>query len=614
MDAHITQSLQLKRARRAAFAPFVMPLRLPSFLQVPGALILCALLGALALPNIAVAEFVFYVGNKEDLREKPELVGDGFCNISESTEDDSKCTLRAAIEEIKASSSPGSNCGVFDFANRVNLFSGTYTLDPRRLPLVIGRDDRDICVHLTGTTDNEGRAPVIDGNSKEGFEGTDRDPARNGIFSIRPRGRMSLDGVDVTKGHIHSIGGGAILNRGDLAIYNSHFYKNSTHGRGGAIYNEGNLWINQSTFSKNWSKPNYPEKDLDNNGNPRLDLDNDGQPDKIAGGAIANFGGSVLMYNVTVSGNLGGVDSRGGRTGVGDGGGGILNVGGGVIGMNNATVAYNLINGTSRSDNGAGIFNDKISTFNIWNTIVVNNYNRVPDARNDCKGVFGSFGYNLVESKPHDCTVNLGPGDIIGPIFRINPATGEVERHPVVGPLLQNGGPTPTHALLEASPAIDAGNPDPAGFGACAVTDQRYLPRPQDGPQPGYDGLAVCDIGAYEHGIPEISVGDVKLTEGNSGRKTMIFELVLSYPSVEPFSVRYTTADGSAEANLDYSPASGEAMFGTPHHGRTDIYVEIIGDRTKEPHETFFFHIGPATGAVRFKDDQAVGTILNDDK
>ena len=55
----------------------------------------------------------------------------------------------------------------------------------------------------------------------------------------------------------------------------------------------------------------------------------------------------------------------------------------------------------------------------------------------------------------------------------------------LLGPLAANGGPTPTHALLDGSPAIDAGNPD-----ACLrTTDQRGIERPQG------DG---CDVGAFE--------------------------------------------------------------------------------------------------------------------
>lgn len=55
---------------------------------------------------------------------------------------------------------------------------------------------------------------------------------------------------------------------------------------------------------------------------------------------------------------------------------------------------------------------------------------------------------------------------------------------PLLGPLRANGGPTPTHALLSHSPAIDAGNNN-----ANRQTDQRGFAR-TSGPAP--------DIGAYE--------------------------------------------------------------------------------------------------------------------
>jgi hypothetical protein len=60
---------------------------------------------------------------------------------------------------------------------------------------------------------------------------------------------------------------------------------------------------------------------------------------------------------------------------------------------------------------------------------------------------------------------------------------------PVLGPLMDNGGPTPTMALLAGSPAIDA---IPAGVNGCGTTittDQRDVSRPR---------ILGCDIGAFE--------------------------------------------------------------------------------------------------------------------
>jgi hypothetical protein len=63
-------------------------------------------------------------------------------------------------------------------------------------------------------------------------------------------------------------------------------------------------------------------------------------------------------------------------------------------------------------------------------------------------------------------------------------AAGITTATPGLGPLQDNGGPTPTHALLPGSPAIDTGSTV-----GCPSTDQRAVTRPKN---------LVCDIGAFE--------------------------------------------------------------------------------------------------------------------
>lgn len=111
-----------------------------------------------------------------------------------------------------------------------------------------------------------------------------------------------------------------------------------------------------------------------------------------------------------------------------------------------------------------------------------------------------SQGYNLVQA---------GGASVTG-----DPTGNQIGVDPRLGPLADNGGPTPTRLLLAGSPALNAANPAAPGSGgvACEATDQRGLVRPI-GPR--------CDIGAVESqcgdGVvqPEEACDDGNLTNGD---------------------------------------------------------------------------------------------------
>ncbi|HUE72092.1 MAG TPA: Calx-beta domain-containing protein [Pirellulaceae bacterium] len=112
--------------------------------------------------------------------------------------------------------------------------------------------------------------------------------------------------------------------------------------------------------------------------------------------------------------------------------------------------------------------------------------------------------------------------------------------------------------------------------------------------------------------LPAVTIGDAKLAEGNSGSRSMSFNVLLSAAAGStPVTVDYATFDGTATAGSDFSPASGTLTF-TSGQSSKWIYVTIAGDTLPEPDETFFVGLSNAVGAV-ILDGEGVGTITNDD-
>jgi hypothetical protein len=205
-------------------------------------------------------------------------------------------------------------------------------------------------------------------------------------------------------------------------------------------------------------------------------------------GDVPSFGGGIYAYgtlhisNSTVSGNHAGAS-----------GGGIESENGALL-MANTTVVLNSAGSNGPGYLGGGLYLNGGSghgTTTISNSIIARNtldpvFHTSADQPDCLVGEIDppATRYNIVPL-PGNCPF-AGTGD------RTNAGTGQA-LDPMISPLADNGGPTPTHALIWGSIAIDAG--DPAGckdaFGANdLLVDQRGLPRP--------DG-AGCDIGAFEY-------------------------------------------------------------------------------------------------------------------
>ncbi|TDK24331.1 nuclease [Luteimonas aestuarii] len=118
-----------------------------------------------------------------------------------------------------------------------------------------------------------------------------------------------------------------------------------------------------------------------------------------------------------------------------------------------------------------------------------------------------------------------------------------------------------------------------------------------------------CDGG----GTLFLSIGNTSAAEGNSGTTPFFFTISLNQPAGEDgASVDWATADGTATvADDDYIPGSGTVTFAEGQSSVT-ISVDVVGDDTTEPDETFFVNLTNPVGAEIFV-AQGVGTILNDD-
>ena len=308
--------------------------------------------------------------------------------------------------------------------------------------------------------------------------------------------------------------GGAIYNLGDCVLYDCEIVDNSTGigparnvepgrkgGSGGGIYNLGTMFLQRCTLARNSTgSGDIGGLSTDGPGIPHLVNGGDGG----SGAGIYNAG-RLKMNLCTVSGNTAGKGGGPGESflpGDGGDGGGIFNIGS--LSIRSSTICSNtagkdgsILSGPGgpipgiRGGNfgeGGGIFNFETATANLENSLIACNSIDSVNAVGldvDLSGVFHSTGFNLIGDVGGCLGITNGvSGDLAGD--GLNPID------PLLDPLQNNGGLTPTHALL-LGPALDQGK----SFGI--RTDQRGKPRPfNDRSIPNAPQGDGSDIGAFE--------------------------------------------------------------------------------------------------------------------
>jgi CSLREA domain-containing protein len=205
-----------------------------------------------------------------------------------------------------------------------------------------------------------------------------------------------------------SYGGGIFLSGGTLMIIDSTISGNRADGGGGGI--GGGIWSNGTVYVLDSSIVN-----------------NDGSR---GGGGIYDMGGTLYLTNSSVSGNSSFYLGFGTCIG-----GGIHNENSaGRVTLTNSTITNNA------SYVGGGICNR--GTAVARNSIIARN---AASPERDFSGSVVSDGFNLI-------------GDTDGSSGWTTTDLQNID--PLLAALGNNGGPTPTHAILPSSPAINAGNND----------------------------------------------------------------------------------------------------------------------------------------------------------
>ncbi|HSH05590.1 MAG TPA: choice-of-anchor Q domain-containing protein [Anaerolineae bacterium] len=269
------------------------------------------------------------------------------------------------------------------------------------------------------------------------------------------------------------------------------------------------------------------------------------------GGAVLVYNGSLTIMNSAFTNNLTYRGTRG-PTSAQDGGalgGAIFNYAGTII-ATNTTFSDNQANGAKTY--GGALFNyqGNVTTYNVTfgsNTMTQssitgeNIYNALAPASL-------TLNNTIVAGPTSALTNNAGTvtatnrNNIIETGFS---GAGIINANPLLAPLNNNLGSTPTQGLLMTSPAIDAGN---NSLSNGAVTDQRGFARIE------YGGISTnVDIGAYElidtH-INIAAINDPNITDAE------IYDAGTTIKG-SPFTIDFTiTNQATAVGTLELDPTT----------------------------------------------------------
>ncbi len=273
--------------------------------------------------------------------------------------------------------------------------------------------------------------------------------------------------------------GGAIYNQGMATISGCTFAGNSATGTGGGIYDAGTATISYSTFTANSASSGgaiFNSTSLSVTSSILSDNSATG-----GGGGIYDLGAATIS-NSTFAGNSA---SSGGALYFAPSSTGSA--------LTDDTIAANWSTVSASVGQGGGLFADPSCSkpVTLSNTIVAGNFDGTSPstASDDIAGtVDAGSAYNVIGD-------GAGMSGISNAQGHNQVGTSASPISPLLAPLGNYGGPTPTMMLLPGSPAIDAGSNSLVGIdpstGERLATDQRGFSRI-------YPVNGQVDIGAFE--------------------------------------------------------------------------------------------------------------------
>ncbi|HLM00920.1 MAG TPA: choice-of-anchor Q domain-containing protein [Pyrinomonadaceae bacterium] len=440
---------------------------------------------------------------------------DGACDTAD-------CSLREAIAAANATTD-----------NDVIMFAPMFSAAPQTITL----SGTDLQINNNGTLTVTGPGAnrlTVSGNNQ------------SRIFTNNVDATTTISGMRLTGGNgastVQSGRAGAVYNNDGFLTLESLVIEGNSAANGGGLNNAGGgsiMTIRNSVIANNTATgaggamQNFSTSTLHL---INTTVNNNTCNSTLTGGGGIQANGMLTMSNVTFSGN----NAAGGD-------GGAIYYNGTGFAMNNVTVANNTASG-----GGSGGLHKSTSTLNanVRNSIFANN---TGSASPDVTGAISSQGNNIIR------TVGTSTGWV---------ASDQQNVDPLLGPLGYYGSDLPrrlTHALYDASPAVNAGNNCVIDM-TCATgntpvaltTDERGAAR-----------VGSVDIGAYE-----VNNSYVAVLPNAFLQQEYNFTLIPNLPSGNPF-VR--TSGAQPPGIVTANGPNGASLNGTPTESGTFNFTMTYG-------------------------------------